>query len=537
MSAPVVVVNQKQMREKGAIARMNNIKASTNVAEIIRSTLGPQSMLKMVLDPMGGLVLTNDGNAILREIDVSHPASKAVVELARSQDEQVGDGTTSAVVFAGEVMGLAAPLLDRNIHPITITHGYYQALEDAVKAAKTLSRPLDINNEEEMLSVIRASLGTKYVSRWSDLMTKLALKAVSVIGHHLRGEGEGESAIQTSTDMRARARIEKIPGGTVEECEVLSGVMINKDVLHPEMPQKIENPRVVCLDFSFKYEKANSQLNVEMNEVADYESLLTLEEDYLRAQVAHVMRVKPDVVVTEKACVPFAQHLFVKEGVAVLRRVRKSGNNRVALVTGATVLHRPEDIEEHHVGTGAGLFEVRKIGDETFSFIHHAENPRACTVLLRGAAKDVLNEIERNLLDAMSVARNVLAAPAVVPGGGAFEMALAAKLEVTGRKLEGQEQTAYLAIAKALEVIPRTLLQNCGANVIRRITELRALHHKEGNDAMGVNGVTGQLCDTWEAGIWDPLSTKVQIVKSAIDSACMILRCDDLIKARAKKDM
>eukprot|EP00768_Dysnectes_brevis_P004788 gnl/Dysnectes_brevis/346_a381_5155.p1 GENE.gnl/Dysnectes_brevis/346_a381_5155~~gnl/Dysnectes_brevis/346_a381_5155.p1 ORF type:complete len:533 (-),score=241.88 gnl/Dysnectes_brevis/346_a381_5155:86-1684(-) len=523
---PVYVLNQSAKRERGEVARMNNIRASKTVADIIRTTLGPRSMLKMILDPMGGIVMTNDGNAILREIDVSHPAAKAMIELSRAQDDQIGDGTTSVIILAGEVIAMAEPLLSAHLHPINITLGYNKALEYALEIAKGLSFKVDPTDADTCISIIKGTLNTKFVNRWSDLMCQLAYKAVSIVARNLAMGAQ-------DIDIKRLARVEKIPGATMDDCCVIDGCVIAKDVVHPQMPKRIENPRVVLLDCPLEYKKAQSMLNVELMEADGLTKLLEVEEAFIRAQVEAIMKHEPTLIVCEKGVADLAAHMFVEKGVTVLRRCRKTDNIRLAHVTGAHIVHRPEEIRPEDIGTNAGLFELKKMGDTFFSFVHQAPKARACTILLRGANKDTLMEVERNLQDAMHVARNVMLDPRMVPGGGAFEMELAQRLRGRSGELVGQEKKAYMAVAQAMEVIPRTLLQNCGAKVIRRITELRAVHAGTEGAEMGVDGETGELVNTREIGIWDPLTTKVQVVKTAIESACMLLRVDDLIQSKS----
>lgn len=530
MQPQVFVLNASSKRERGEVARLNNIKASKTVADIIRTTLGPRSMLKMILDPMGGIVMTNDGNAILREIDVSHPAAKSMIELARAQDEQAGDGTTSVIILSGEMIAAAEPLLTRGIHPIVITQGYQRALDFLLEQTKPLAFPVSPENREDMLTVIRNSLGTKFVNRWSDLMCELAYDAIRIVSRGYLVDKDPD------IDLKRLCRIEKVPGDTLEDCQVLDGCVINKDVLHPKMRKRIENPRIVLLDCPLEYKKANSMLNVELMKGEGLEDVLKVEEAYIRMQVDKIMSFKPDLVITEKGVADLAIQLFVDQNVTVLRRVRKADNVRLAASCGAKIVNRVEELTEADVGTHAGLYELRKIGDEFFSYIYKCgEHGRACTILLRGAAKDTLMEVERNLQDALAVARNIMMDSTLVAGGGAFEMELSVLLSRQADQLVGREQLVFKAVAAALEVIPRTLLQNCGGNVIRRITELRAKHSAAEGRYFGVNGITGELEDTRVTKIWDPLSTKVQILKTALENACMLLRVDDLFNAKVGK--
>ncbi|ROT39367.1 T-complex protein 1 [Sodiomyces alkalinus F11] len=503
---------------------MSNIAAAKTVADIIRSCLGPKAMLKMLLDPMGGIVLTNDGHAILREIEVSHPAAKSMIELSRTQDEEVGDGTTTVIILAGEMLAHSLPQLERNIHPVQIIAAFKRALKDALEIVDDISLPIDINDDQAMYKLISSSIGTKFVSRWSDLMCDLALRAVRTVTWEV-SNGKRE------VDIKRYARVEKVPGGEIEDSTVLDGVMLNKDITHPKMRRRIENPRIILLDCPLEYKKGESQTNIEISKEEDWNRILQIEEEQIKAMCEAIVALKPDLVITEKGVSDLAQHYFVKANVTALRRVRKTDNNRIARATGATIVNRVEDLQESDVGTQCGLFEIEKIGDEYFTFLTKCKNPKACTILLRGPSKDILNEIERNLQDAMGVARNVIFHPRLSPGGGATEMAVSVRLSQLAKGVEGVQQWPYKAVADALEVIPRTLVQNAGASPVRVLTDLRA-KHAEGKSTWGINGDDGTVVDMKEYGVWEPEAIKLQSIKTAIESACLLLRVDDICSAR-----
>merc|ERR1712012_1493097 len=479
------------------------------------------------MDPMGGIVMTNDGNAILREITVQHPAAKTMIEIARTQDEEVGDGTTSVIVVAAEVLGVSQQFLEDKMHPTVIINAYRQALEDAVTMLEEkVSFDVDINNEAEMIKVIQSCIGTKFISRWADLACQIALRAVKTVVMEQDAE----------IDTKRYAKIEKIPGGTIEESRVLDGVMFNKDVTHPKMKRRIENPKILLLDCNLVYKKGESQTNIEIMKEDDFSKILEMEEAYIKKICDEIIKFSPDLVITEKGVSDLAQHFLSKAGISVIRRLRKTDNLRVARACGATIVNRTDEITEDDIGTGAGLFEVRKIGDEYFTFIEECKDPNACTILLRGASKDILNEVERNLQDAMSVVRNVCLEPALVPGGGAAEMALAQHLMEKAKKMEGVVQWPYRALANALEVIPRTLAQNCGANTIRTLTTLRAKHAEGDKSTWGINGLSGKIEDMKQLGIYEPLAVKLQVYKTAVETAILLLRIDDIVSGSKKKD-
>jgi len=392
-----------------------------------------------------------------------------------------------------------------------------------------LAVKIDPSNRAEILKVVQSCIGTKFVNRWGPLMCGLALDAVQTVTIEDGGKKE--------IDIKRYAKVEKIPGGEIEDSCVLRGVMLNKDVTHPKMRRRIENPRILLLDCPLEYKKGESQTSVDITNPDDFTALLKIEEEYIARICNDIIKFKPDLVFTEKGVSDLAQHYFVKHNITAIRRLRKTDNNRVARCCGATIVNRTDEIQESDIGTECGLFEIKKIGDEYFTFITECKSPKACTILLRGASKDVLNEVERNLMDAMNVARNVVHDSRLVPGGGAIEMAISQALIEKSKSIEGVEQWPYRAVATALEVIPRTLTQNCGANVVRVLTDLRAKHATSPveNLSWGVDGNKGVIADMHNVGVWEPYAVKAQTIKTAIEAACILLRVDDVVSGISKK--
>ncbi|KAI1229868.1 hypothetical protein IHE44_0010573, partial [Lamprotornis superbus] len=497
---------QNTKRESGRKVQTGNITAAKTIADIIRTCLGPRAMMKMLLDPMGGIVMTNDGNAILREIQVQHPAAKSMIEISRTQDEEVGDGTTSVIILAGEMLSVAEHFLEQQMHPTVIIWAYRKALDDMISILKKIGTPVDVNNKEMMLKIIKSAINTKAINRWSDLACSIALEAVKTVEFEENGRKE--------IDIKKYAKVEKIPGGFSEDSCVLRGIMVNKDVTHPRMRRLIKNPRIVLLDCSLEYKKGESQTDIEITREEDFARILQMEEEYIQQMCEDLIRVKPDLVITEKGVSDLAQHYLMRANITAIRRVRKTDNNRIARACGARIVSRTDELREEDVGTGARLFEVKKIGDEYFAFITDCKDPKACTIILRGASKEIL---------------------ALVPGGGATEMAVSHALTERSKGMTGVEQWPYRAVAQALEVIPRTLIQNCGASTIRVLTSLRAKHTQEGSQTWGVNGETGALVDMKELGIWEPLAVKLQTYKTAVETAVLLLRIDDIVSGHKKK--
>jgi len=453
------------------------------------------------------------------------------------------------IIFtAGEVLILAEPFLRQNIHPTVIVRGYNTALQEALKICEKLAITVDLKDKDLMMKLVQSTVGTKFSSRWNDKMVEMALDAVMTVARSSKdksteglgvvGEVQGSSLSQMEVDLKRYARIEKIPGGEISDCTVLRGVMFNKDTTHSSMRRRIENPRILLLDCPLEYKKGETQTNVEITNDEDWNTMLRMEEEYVENMCAEIIAHKPDIVITEKGVSDLAQHYFAKANITAFRRLRKTDNNRMARAVGATVVSRTDEIQESDIGSQCGLFEMRQIGEETFAFFVECQDPKACTILLRGGSKDVLNEIERNLLDAMQVVRNVVYDPKLLPGGGATEMAVAVGLRRAGETVTaGLLKGPFLAVGEAMEVIPRTLAQNCGVSVIRTITQLRAKHASSTDDSKcywGINGITGDLADMRELGIWEPMSVKTQTIKTAIESACMILRIDDIVSGSKK---
>lgn len=528
MFQPVLVLSQNTKRDSGNKVRSENIAAAKMIAEVVRTCLGPRAMLKMLMDPMGGIVMTNDGNAILREIIVQHPAGKMIIELARTQDEEVGDGTTSVVILCGQILAEVEKHIDR-IHPTLIIKEFRKVLDDILKVLPSISKEIDLKNDKSrLIEVVKGCLGTKFLGGWSEMACSIAITAVETVRD-----------IKAQTiDLKNFVRVEKVPGGVIEESTVLEGVMLNKDVTHPRMARMIKNPRILLLDCSLEYKKGESQTNIEIVKEGDYTRILQIEEEYIQKMCKCIIEQgMPNIVITEKGISDLAQHYLMKAGITAIRRVKKTDNNRIARAINATIVSRVEEIKPHHIGCGAGLFEVKKIGDEYFTFITECKNPKACTILLRGPSKDILNEAQRNLQDAMNVVRNIYLDPRVLPGGGAVEMALYKAL-LKEKSMIDYEEDPYAAIPSALRLIPRTLLQNAGGNIIRSMNELE----KWDSDGKlkGVDGFTGEIVEvdanSWDYNVWEPYLVKVQIYKTAIEAAIMLLKIDDIVSGAKNKD-
>ncbi|XP_052827998.1 T-complex protein 1 subunit gamma [Octopus bimaculoides] len=582
-SSPIIVLNQNTKRESGHKVQFGNIKAGKSIADIIQTCLGPRSMLKMLMDPMGGIVMTNDGNAILREITVQHPAAKSIIEVARTQDEEVGDGTTSVIVLTGEVLNVASPFLGEQMHPTVIISAFRRALDDILEIMKAkIGVPVDVNNDAELLKIIKSCIGTKFMKQWSELACKMALTATKIVLVEEKGKKE--------IDIKNFAKVEKIPGGCIEDSCVLQGILLNKDVTHPKMKRKIENPRILLLDCSLEYKKGESQTNIEITAEDDFANLSTLglnelmrifgkltwkvqtgqpffdnlfpSHEFSRVlgsaclliKLSSIDRPPPHSLMLAFISLGLLVHLSFPMTLFILDILHFANTIRfcsspfsvsfhISLfsfcynrASGATIVSRTEEIKEEDVGTACGLFEIKKIGDEYFTYLIDCKNPKACTMVLRGASKDILNEVDRNLQDALNVTRNVIQEPVLVPGGGATEMALAHALNEKAKSIVTVHQWPYRAIAKALEIIPSTLIQNCGASTIRTLTALRAKHAQPNSTSWGIDGETGEVVDMKQYGIWEPCAVRAQTFKTAIETAILLLRIDDIVSGVKKAE-
>jgi T-complex protein 1 subunit gamma len=527
-AAPVLILNQNAERETGRKAQKSNIEVARQVAALIRTSLGPQAMLKMLLDPMNGITCTSDGHAILREIDMAHPAAKTLLELCRTQDEEVGDGTTSVIILAGEILSVTSGLLDKKFHPVSIINAYKKALDEILKIVTACSKPIDLSSDAEMLKLIKPTIGTKIGSQWNDFLCDISLRAVKTV---TRDQGPHKEI-----DIKRYIRIEKIPGGTIDDSELIDGVVINKDILHPQMRRRIENPRILLLDCPLEYKKGESNTNLEISRDGDWNSFLRIEEEQVRDVCEKIIAFKPDVVVCEKGVSDLAQHYLLNANISVLRRLKKSDNNRIARATGATIINQVDDIRESEIGTKCGLFEVRLIANEYFAFFEDCKDPKACSIILRGPSKDIINEIERNLHDAMAVTRNLMLNPTLLPGGGAIEAKISVELEKKALEMETIDKYAFNALSRAFEVIPRILIQNAGANPTSLVIDLKAKIAASSLDLWGIDGIKGQIVKNGDEGsILESTAVKVQTFKSAIEATCMILRVDDILSGLNKK--
>ena len=508
------------------ITQFQNIAAAKTTAGIIRTTLGPRSMLKMILDNQGGMIITNDGFCVLREIEIEHPAARTLIDLSRSQDREIGDGTTSIVILVSEFLRISEVLMKQKFHPNQLIASFFQALIEATSFLENkLSLNIRCSDFASMIKVILTTICTKLVGKFSRLICELSFKAILGLKNKKKTLNYGDFF-----------KIQKIPFGKIEDSKILAGIMITKDISHPKMRRKIKEAKILLLDCSIEYKKGESQTSIEIANDDGWEKLLKEEENHIIFICNLLKRFKPDVIFTEKGVSDLALHYLYKSDITVIRRIKKSENFRLAKATGANIVSSIEDLEKNDLGF-AGNFEVKKIGQEYHTFITNCRDLTVSTILLFGASKDVLDEIERNLHDALCVAKNILCNSKILPGGGATELSIGNFLN---KKSENQKNSSffiYKSLSLAFEIIPRTLIENFGGSVVHQILKLKNIHKNSGF-YYGFDGKNGKIVDMRKINVWETCSMKTQIIKSAIENTTLLLRIDRIISgiSNSKKD-
>jgi len=483
-------------------------------------------MDKMLVDSLGDITITNDGAAILKEIEVEHPAAKMMVEVAKTQDDMVGDGTTTAVVLAGELLKKAEELLDQNIHPTVIVSGYRKAAQKAVEILDKIGRTVDMNDKETLKKVALTSMGSKAVGTARDHLAEIAIEAVKQIA-----EKRGESWVADIDNIQ----IIKKEGKSLHDTELVRGVILDKEVVHAGMPKRVENARIALLNCPLEVEKTEFSAKINIETPEQMEAFLREEENMLRGMVEKIKRAGANVVICQKGIDDMAQHFLAREGILAVRRAKKSDMEKLAKATGGRIVTNLDDLKPEDLGY-AELVEERKIGDDKMVFIEGCKNPRAVSILIRAGLERMVDEAERAMHDALSVVSDVIEKNKVVPGGGAVEAELAKELRRYAAQIGGREQLAIEAFAEALEIIPKTLAENAGLEPIDIMVELRAAHEKPDGYVYGVDVFSGKIANMYEKGVIEPLIVKEQAIKSATEAASMILRIDDVIAAAKPKE-
>ena len=514
------------MRQMGRDAQRNNIAAAKAVADAVRTTLGPKGMDKMLVDSIGDIVVTNDGVTILDEMEIEHPAAKMMVEVAKTQNEEVGDGTTTAVVLAGELLKKAEDLLDQNIHPTIIVSGYRKAVNKALEILSSLGIPIDIKDYAVLKKVAKTSMGSKAVREASDHLAEIAIKAVEMIT-----EKRGEKNVADVDNIQ----VIKKEGKSLLETELVNGVILEKEVVHPGMPKRVEDARIALVRCPLEVEKTEYSAEIRIRDPNQMKAFLDQETKMLQDMVDKIVKTGANVVICQKGIDDMAQYFLAKNGILAVRRAKESDMEKLAKATGGRIITNLDDLTEESLGY-ASLVEERKIGDDKMVFIQGCKNPKSVSILIRAGLERMVDEAERALHDALCVVRDVVEEPKIVAGGGAIEAELAKHLREYARMIGGREQLAIEAFADSLEVVPKTLAENAGLEPLDIIVSLRAEHEKEDGAYMGVNIFTGKVINTYEAGVIEPIRVKEHAIKSAGEAASMILRIDDVIAASKLKE-
>jgi thermosome len=519
---PVLVLKEGTSRKTGREAMALNFMVAKAIAETVKTTLGPRGMDKMLIDSLGDITITNDGATILDEMDVQHPVAKLMVEIAKAQDDEVGDGTTTVVVLTGELIKEAEKLLEKNIHPTVIVAGYKKALEEAERILRRIAVKVDINDFEMLKKVAMTSIRGKAVAAFREYLAEIAVKAAKQVAE------EKDGKIVANVDDYVQ--LVKKKGGSFLDTQLVYGVIVDKEVVHPDMPKRVEKARIALIDAPLEVEKTEIDAEIRISSPEQMKMFLDEEARLLRDMVEKIKAAGANVVFCQKGIDDLAQYYLAKAGILAVRRVKKSDMEKLARATGGRIITNIEEISPEVLGY-AELVEERKVADEKMVFVEGCPNPRAVSILVRGGLERAVDEAERNLVDALSVVSDVLEEPYVLPGGGAPEAELAKELRKYAAKVGGREQLAIEAFANALEVIPRTLAENSGLDPIDIMAELRAAHEKPDGWKYGVDVFEGKVADMWALGVIEPLAVKLQAIKAATEAATMILRIDDIIAA------
>ncbi len=515
---PVLILKEGTSENKGRDAQRNNIFAAKLIAEIVKTSLGPRGMDKMLVDTLGDVTITNDGATILKEIDVQHPAAKMIVEISKTTDNEVGDGTTSAVVLAGALIENAEELIRDNVHPTIIVDGYRKAATKSLQALEKLAIKVQPDDRKWLVKIARTSMASKLVSKESDQLAELAADAVLAVA-----EKVGDSYKVDIDDVK----VEKKPGSNLRQTQLIKGIVLDKEVVHAGMPKRIESAKIALLNSPLEIEKTEFDAKINISDPSQIKKFLDEENAMLKGMVDKIVDSGANVVICQKGLDDISQHYLAKNNILTVRRVKESDMTKLAKATGGRVVTNLDDLSEKDLGK-ANLVEERKVEEDKWVFVEGCRNPKAVTILVRGGTQRVTDEAERSMHDAIMVVKDVIEHPSVVVGGGAPEAELAYHLRDWANSLSGREQLAVQKYADALESIPLTLAENAGMDPIDTQVEFRA-KHGQGKKWFGVNVLAGKCGDLEAEEVFEPAAVKEQIIKSATEAACMILRIDDVI--------
>jgi len=523
---PVLILREGTKESKGRDAQKNNITAAKLIAEIVKTSLGPRGMDKMLVDSLGDVTITNDGATILKEIDVQHPAAKMMVEVAKSVDNEVGDGTTSSVVFTGALLAKAEELISKDVHPSVIVDGYTSASEQALKILQKIAVKVDVNDKQQLQKIARTSMDSKLVSDDSPSLSQIVVDSTKQVAERI-GDHEG---LKVDLD---NIKVEKKAGGSMGDTKLIKGIVLDKEVVHAGMPKSVEGARIALLNSALEIEKTEMSAEIRINDPQQMQMFLDEENKMLRSMVDKIISAGANVVLCQKGIDDIAQHYLAKEGVLVVRRVKESDMFKLTKATGARIVNNLDDLTDKDLGS-AELVEERKVETDKWVFIEGCKNPKAVTILIRGGSQRVVDEADRSVHDALMVTKDVLEKPEIVAGGGSTEAYIANELKQWSGNLEGRAQLAVQKFAEALDSIPLGLAENAGMDPIDTMTELRAKESK-GSKWFGVDVRNTVVADMFKQNVLEPVIVKEQIIKSATEAACMLLRIDDVIASSKSK--
>ena len=518
---PVLILKEGTQRTTGRDALRMNITAAKVIAEAVRTTLGPRGMDKMLVDSLGDIVITNDGVTILKEMDVEHPAAKMIVEVAKAQDSEVGDGTTTAVVLAGELLKRAEELLDQDIHPTVIAKGYRLACEKAMKLLDSISISVGKEDDEILKMIAKTAMTGKGAEVAIEKLAEIAVKAVKSVAQ----ESDGKITVDPED-----VKIEKKPGASVEDTLLVDGIVLDKEVVHPAMPKRVEKAKILLVDSALEVKETEIDAKIRITDPEMLQRFIEQEEKMIKEMVERIVEAGTNVVFCQKGIDDLAQYYLAKAGILAVRRVKKSDIEKLAKATGARIITDLRDIKSEDLGE-AELVEERKVGEDKMVFVTGCKNPRSVTILVRGGTEHIVDEVARGIEDAVRSVACALEDGKIVAGGGAPELDVSMKVREWAPSLGGREQLAAESFAQALEIIPRTLAENAGLDPIDILVEMKRAH-EEGKTTYGVDVFEGKVIDMKNKGILEPLRVKKQAVSGATEAAIMILRIDDVIAAK-----
>ncbi|HLE46053.1 MAG TPA: thermosome subunit beta [Thermoplasmata archaeon] len=518
----ILVLKEGTRRERGKGAQFNNIAAAKAVADAVRSTLGPRGMDKMLVDSLGDVVITNDGVTILKEIDIEHPAAKMLVEVAKTQDEEAGDGTTTAVILAGELLKRAEDLIEQNIHPTVIASGYRLASEKAREILEKVSTKVGIDDADVLKKVAITAMASKSASGHRDHLADICVKAVVTVA-----EKRSDGTYYVDDDD---IQITKKQGGSIANTELVEGIIVDKERVHPGMPAQVENAKIALIDVALEVKKTEIDAKIEITDPSQLQAFLSEEENMLRRMVETIRKSGATIVFCQKGIDDLAQHFLSKNGIYAVRRVKKSDMEKLAKATGGKLVTKLDELSKDDLGH-AKLVHEKKIGDDEMTFVTGCKNPKAISILIRGGTEHVVDEVERSLEDALSVVACAVEDGKVITGGGASATEIALGLRDYASSVGGREQIAIESFADAMEIVPRTLAENAGLDPIDTLIAIRKEHSK-GNKHAGVNVFSGKVTDMRKENVVEPIRVGAQAISSATDAAVMILRIDDVIAAK-----